>query len=74
MTIPLSIIGIDLGNVGDGKGTVLLHKKLNRHQRSEFAATTARWVVAMESCAARSSGDGCSPRRGTRSGCCSASS
>lgn len=57
MTIPLSIIGIDLGKnwfhvVGlDAKGTVLLRKKLNRHQLSEFAATTPRCVVAMESCA-----------------------
>jgi transposase len=37
MTIPLNIIGIDLGKnwfhvVGlDAKGTVLLRKKLNRH-------------------------------------------
>src|SRR5262245_2859302 len=57
MTIPLSIIGIDLGKnwfhvVGlDAKGAVLLRKKLNRHQLSEFAATNPRCVVAMESCA-----------------------
>ena len=57
MTIPISIIGIDLGKnwfhvVGlDAKGTVLLRKKMNRGQLSEFAATTPRCVVAMESCA-----------------------
>jgi transposase len=57
MAVLISIIGIDLGKnwfhvVGlDPHGTVLLRKKMNRGQLSEFAATAPAGVVAMESCA-----------------------
>ena len=53
MAVPFSIIVIDLGKnwfhvVGlDPHGTVLLRKKMNRGQLSEFAATTPGSVVAI---------------------------
>jgi len=56
MSSAVTILGIDLGKnwfhvVGiDGVGRPVIRKKLNRTQLHEFAATTTRCVVAMESC------------------------
>jgi transposase len=56
MTHEAIIFGLDLGKtwfhvVGiNGQGSPVLRKKFNRTQLAEFAGTTARCVVAMESC------------------------
>jgi transposase len=55
MTEP-SIVGIDLGKnwfhlIGlDTRGATVLRRKMNRIQLTEYAATSPRCVVAMESC------------------------
>jgi transposase len=56
MSSVVTILGIDLGKnwyhvIGmDGVGRRVIRQKLNRKQLHEFAATTTRCVVAMESC------------------------
>jgi transposase len=56
MTHEAIIFGLDLGKtwfhvVGiNGQGKPVLRKKFNRTQLAEFAGTTARCIVAMESC------------------------
>lgn len=56
MTHAAIIFGLDLGKtwfhgVGiNGPGKPVLRKKFNRTQLGEFAGTTARCIVAMESC------------------------
>ena len=56
MTHETILFGLDLGKtwfhvVGiNGQGKPVLRKKFNRRQLGEFAGTTARCIVAMESC------------------------
>jgi hypothetical protein len=70
MTLPMSVLGIDLGKnwfhlVGmDREGNVVFRKRLNRAQLDAFAASRRRVVLRWNHALARSSGAGVSPRRG----------